>query len=126
MRPRSVATPEELAREQIDAMLTGAGWNIQSLRVLDFGGAKGVAVREVTLAHRTAGRKRRRRARQDPLRHRRCGRRLESDKTDSRPLEKKPTVAFDALLLGVVLGKREGDTLGTTTGRIECLGVLNS
>ena len=41
-----------------------------------------------------------------------CG----SDKTDSRPLEKKPTVAFDALLLGVALGTRHEDTLTTLAG----------
>jgi type I restriction enzyme, R subunit len=34
----------------------------------------------------------------------------ESDKTDSRPLERQPTVAFDKLLLGVALGKRDEDT----------------
>jgi type I restriction enzyme R subunit len=42
----------------------------------------------------------------------------ESDKTDSRPLEKKPTVAFDKLLLGVALGKRDEDTLTTLAGRL--------
>jgi type I restriction enzyme R subunit len=42
----------------------------------------------------------------------------ESDKTDSRPLEKKPTVAFDKLLLGIALGKRDEDTLTTLAGRL--------
>ena len=42
-------TPEELARQQIDAMLTSAGWNIQNFRALDLGVAKGVALREVPL-----------------------------------------------------------------------------
>ncbi|MDQ6632797.1 MAG: DEAD/DEAH box helicase family protein, partial [Verrucomicrobiota bacterium] len=42
----------------------------------------------------------------------------ESDKTDSRPLEKKPTVAFPQLLLGVALGKRDEDTLTTLAGRL--------
>ena len=42
----------------------------------------------------------------------------ESDKTDSRPLEKKPTVAFDKLLLGVAMGKRDEDSLTTLAGRI--------
>ena len=42
----------------------------------------------------------------------------ESDKTDSRPLEKKPTVALDKLLLGVALGKRDEDTLTTLAGRL--------
>lgn len=42
----------------------------------------------------------------------------ESDKTDSRPLEKQPTVKFDKLLLGVALGKRDDDTLTTLAGRL--------
>lgn len=42
----------------------------------------------------------------------------ESDKTDSRPLERQPTVAFDQLLLGVALGKRDEDTLTTLAGRL--------
>ena len=46
----------------------------------------------------------------------------ESDKTDSRPLEKKPTVAFDKLLLGVALGKRDEDSLTTLAGRLARLG----
>ncbi|HEY5894950.1 MAG TPA: type I restriction-modification enzyme R subunit C-terminal domain-containing protein [Chthoniobacterales bacterium] len=42
----------------------------------------------------------------------------ESDKTDSRPLEKLPAVKFDKLLLGVALGKRDEDTLTTLAGRL--------
>lgn len=42
----------------------------------------------------------------------------ESDKTDSRPLEKQPTVKFDKLLLGVALGKRDEDTVTTLAGRL--------
>jgi len=42
----------------------------------------------------------------------------ESDKTDSRPLEKLPTVAFDKLLLGIALGKRDADSLTTLAGRL--------
>ena len=42
----------------------------------------------------------------------------ESDKTESRPLERKPLVAFDKLLLGVALGKRDEDTLTTLAGRL--------
>src|SRR5438445_699440 len=42
----------------------------------------------------------------------------ESDKTDSRPLERQRAVAFDKLLLGVALGKRDEDTLTTLAGRI--------
>ncbi|MFA6543174.1 MAG: type I restriction-modification enzyme R subunit C-terminal domain-containing protein [Limisphaerales bacterium] len=42
----------------------------------------------------------------------------ESDKTDSRPLERQRTVGFDKLLLGVALGKRDEDTLTTLAGRL--------
>jgi type I restriction enzyme R subunit len=42
----------------------------------------------------------------------------ESDKTDSRPLERKRTVSFDKLLLGIALGKRDEDTLTTLAGRL--------
>ncbi len=42
----------------------------------------------------------------------------ESDKTDARPLERKKTVAFDKLLLGVALGKRDEDTLTSLVGRL--------
>jgi type I restriction enzyme, R subunit len=42
----------------------------------------------------------------------------ESDKTDSRPLERQRTVSFDKLLLGVALGKRDEDTLTTLAGRL--------
>jgi type I restriction enzyme R subunit len=42
----------------------------------------------------------------------------ESDKTDSRLLERQRTVAFDKLLLGVALGKRDEDTLTTLAGRL--------
>jgi len=42
----------------------------------------------------------------------------ESDKTESRPLERQPTVNFPQLLLGVALGKRDEDTLTTLAGRL--------
>ena len=42
----------------------------------------------------------------------------ESDKTDSRPLERQRNVAFDKLLLGVALGKRDENTLTTLAGRL--------
>jgi type I restriction enzyme R subunit len=42
----------------------------------------------------------------------------ESDKTDSRPLERQRNIAFDKLLLGVALGKRDEDTLTTLAGRL--------
>src|SRR5260221_566600 len=42
----------------------------------------------------------------------------ESDKTESRPLERKPLVAFDKLLLAVALSHRDEDTLTTLAGRL--------
>lgn len=42
----------------------------------------------------------------------------ESDKTDTRPLERKPHVAFDKLLEGVALGKRDEDTLMSLANRL--------
>jgi len=42
----------------------------------------------------------------------------ESDKTDSRPLERQRSVPFDKLMLGVALGKRDEDTLTTLAGRL--------
>jgi type I restriction enzyme, R subunit len=42
----------------------------------------------------------------------------ESDKTDSRPLERKRTVSFENLLQGVALGKRDEDTLTSLAGRL--------
>jgi len=42
----------------------------------------------------------------------------ESDKTESRPLERQPGVAFDKLLLGVALGKRDEDSLTSLAGRL--------
>jgi type I restriction enzyme R subunit len=45
----------------------------------------------------------------------------ESDKTDSRPLERQRSVAFDKLLLGVALGRRDEDTLTTLAGRLSRL-----
>ena len=42
----------------------------------------------------------------------------ESDKTDSRPLERQRTVAFPSLMLGIALGKRDEDTLTTLAGRL--------
>jgi len=42
----------------------------------------------------------------------------EGDKTDSRPLDRKPSIAFDKLLLAVALNKRDEDTLTTLAGRL--------
>ncbi len=42
----------------------------------------------------------------------------ESDKTDSRPLERKPTIPFDKLLLQVAMGDRDADTLTSLANRL--------
>ncbi len=42
----------------------------------------------------------------------------EQDKTDARPMEKKPSVAFDKLLQAVALGNREEDVLTSIAGRL--------
>ncbi len=42
----------------------------------------------------------------------------ESDKTDSRPLERKPTVPFEKLLTSVALGARDEDTLTSLANRL--------
>ncbi len=42
----------------------------------------------------------------------------ETDKTDSRPLERKRTVPFDKLLLAVALGKKDKDSLTSLAGRL--------
>jgi len=42
----------------------------------------------------------------------------EQDKTDARPMEKKPSVAFDKLLQAVALGNTEEDVLTSIAGRL--------
>lgn len=42
----------------------------------------------------------------------------ESDKTETRPLERKRSVPFDKLLLSVALGERDEDTLTSLAGRL--------
>ena len=42
----------------------------------------------------------------------------ESDKTDSRPLERKPSASFDKLLLSIALGNRDIDTITSLAGRL--------
>ena len=42
----------------------------------------------------------------------------EDDKTDSRPLERKRSVAFDKLIRNVALGVRDEDTLSSLAGRL--------
>ncbi|RLC11423.1 MAG: hypothetical protein DRH43_04160 [Deltaproteobacteria bacterium] len=39
-------TPEQIARDRIDRMLTQAGWSVQDKNQIEFGRAKGIAVRE--------------------------------------------------------------------------------
>ena len=45
----------------------------------------------------------------------------ERTKTDSRSLERQPTVAFDKLLIAVALGNRDEDTMTTLAGRLSRL-----
>jgi type I restriction enzyme R subunit len=47
----------------------------------------------------------------------------ESDKTDSRPLERKPGVAFDKLLLGVAFGKRDEQSITSLANRLARLNL---
>ncbi len=42
----------------------------------------------------------------------------ETDKTDSRPLERKKSVSFDKLLLQVAMGNRDADTITSLAGRL--------
>jgi type I restriction enzyme R subunit len=42
----------------------------------------------------------------------------ESDKTDSRPLERKRSVPFEKLVMAVALGLRDADTLSSLAGRL--------
>ena len=47
----------------------------------------------------------------------------ESDKTDSRPLERKKSVPFDKLVQSIAIGERDEDTLMTMAGRLAKLNV---
>ena len=42
-------TPEEKARQQIDAMLVASGWVVQNYKAVDFSAGRGIALREVPL-----------------------------------------------------------------------------
>jgi type I restriction enzyme R subunit len=42
----------------------------------------------------------------------------ESDKTDTRPLERKPSLPFEKLIISVALGSRDEDTLSSLAGRL--------
>src|SRR6266404_9242838 len=45
-------SPEELAREKIDALLTQCGWTIQNRSTINFSAARGIAIREALLKGR--------------------------------------------------------------------------
>ncbi len=45
-----MTTPEQLARQKIDELLTAAGWVIQDMKEFNRNAALGVAVREFSLA----------------------------------------------------------------------------
>ena len=47
----------------------------------------------------------------------------ETDKTDSRPLERKKSVPFDKLVQSIAMGKRDEDTITTMAGRLARLNV---
>jgi type I restriction enzyme R subunit len=47
----------------------------------------------------------------------------ETDKTDSRPLERKKSVPFDKLVQSIAMGQRDEDTLMTMAGRLARLNV---
>src|ERR1041384_4086684 len=42
----------------------------------------------------------------------------ESDKTDTRPLERKPSISFEKLILSVALGSRDEGSLSSLAGRL--------
>lgn len=42
-------TPEQLARQQIDAQLTAGGWVVQDYKAVEFSAGRGIALREVPL-----------------------------------------------------------------------------
>jgi type I restriction enzyme R subunit len=44
-----MTTPEQRARQTIDALLTAAGWQVQDRAALNLSAARGVAVREFPL-----------------------------------------------------------------------------
>jgi type I restriction enzyme R subunit len=42
-------TPEQSARQQIDAQLAACGWVVQDYKAVDFSAGRGIALREVPL-----------------------------------------------------------------------------
>jgi hypothetical protein len=47
-----MSSPEELARENIDKLLTACGWKVQDRKSINLGAAQGVALREALLKDR--------------------------------------------------------------------------
>src|SRR5437773_8589258 len=47
-----MSSPEELAREKIDKLLTDCGWTIQNRRTINLSASRGVAIREALLKDR--------------------------------------------------------------------------
>ena len=47
-----MATPEEIARPNIDAQLLAASWRVQNYKSVDFAAGSGIALREVPLKAR--------------------------------------------------------------------------
>jgi hypothetical protein len=46
-------SPEELAREKIDALLQQCGWTLQNRSTINLSASRGVAIREALLKDRT-------------------------------------------------------------------------
>ena len=46
-----MASPEECARQEIDRLLTAAGWAVQDFKGADLHAARGVALREFEPTH---------------------------------------------------------------------------
>lgn len=42
----------------------------------------------------------------------------ENDKTDSRPLERKPSIPFDKLIMSIAIGNRDKDSITSLAGRL--------
>ncbi len=92
-------TPEQIARDRIDQMLAEAGWSVQDKNQIDFGSAKGLPDRQTGIA-----------VREYP--------------TDSGPadyvlfVERKPSVSFKDLLMSVLLGADDEETLTSLANRL--------
>ena len=127
-------TPEEHAREQIDAMLVTSAWVVKDFTALNLGIGQGIALCEVQLESGHCDHLLQ--VNRKPLgvmeTKKAGGTKLsteahkfiiiddvgvcESDGTYSRPPEKKPTVALHKSRLGAVLDKRDEDILTPLAG----------